>query len=226
MVCPRYGFEICKDTTCDMIGDEGFILAIQLLKRLRPSSLVHFAPVCSSWTWVNRGTAKRSRLDPLGDTSLAYVREANRMVARVVMLALMCSALGHVWVLEQPSSSLMDAHPKFDWLLRLGKASVLRVCKVKTWMGMFGGGTPKPTTLWGNPLWLEGLQRKYCKSEIVAEVSATEKYEDSSGKTRVKGTKDLKSTQSAAQLVRLVVDPSRMANHFGKSLACTEALQS
>ena len=195
---PRYAFEVLSNPTCDMLSAEGFLHALMLIRRLKPSSLVHLAPVCSSWVWVNRGTSKRSREHPLGDTSLAYICQANQMVSRVIMICLVATARGHTFVIEQPSSSVMDSHPKFAFMMKLAEHGLLQVHSVRTWFGMFGGESPKPTTLWGNPSWLDQLRRKYDKRAQRQGVPVTERYTDKRGALRVKGLgENLKNTQSA-----------------------------
>ena len=70
----------------------------------------------------------------------------NIMVARTVLL-LAISALGVVWFLEQPLSSLLEFHPRFQWLM-----TKFRVFKCFVWIGSYpGSGSPKPS--W-KPGWL------------------------------------------------------------------------
>lgn len=50
-----------KDKECqDMCGTVGYIWAIVLAMRLGIGTYAHFAPVCSTWVWVSRGSTKRS----------------------------------------------------------------------------------------------------------------------------------------------------------------------
>lgn len=41
-----------------------------------------FAPVCASWTRISRGTSWRTFINPFGDLSSGWVRDANLMVSR------------------------------------------------------------------------------------------------------------------------------------------------
>lgn len=41
-----------------------------------------FAPVCSSWTRISRGTSWRTFINPFGDLSSSWVRDANLMMSR------------------------------------------------------------------------------------------------------------------------------------------------
>jgi hypothetical protein len=55
----------------------GFLKLIQLVLRTQADGLIHCGPPCSSWVWVNRATAKRSRDSPAGDTSIPSVASGN-----------------------------------------------------------------------------------------------------------------------------------------------------
>lgn len=157
--------------------------------------MLHFAPVCSSWVWINRSSSGRSVADPLGDQSQPYVVQANVMVARVIYLALLGMCLGLHVIIEQPSSSIMSHHPMFKHFLALSVNKVITVHTVKTWFGMFGGTSPKPTILWGTPSWMPQLQRRLVKGKRWLVRTATH-YVDKDGCKRVVGTKNLKGTQA------------------------------
>ncbi len=76
------------------------------------------APVCSSWTFLNRGTSGRHRSMPLGRFCLhEYVREANVMVSRCTLLAWAALAVGAFYCLEQPAGSLLQYHPRWQQLI-------------------------------------------------------------------------------------------------------------
>jgi hypothetical protein len=126
-------------------------------------AVAHFAPVCSSWVTINRGTSKRSPTNVLGGPRPhPYVRNANIMASRTAFLMLLAICLGLDVVLEQPGSSLMFQHPRFEQLILLtssigGIRKPLRL--VSTFMGSFGAPTPKLTFLLGTPRWLPSLHR-------------------------------------------------------------------
>ena len=67
------------------------------------------------------------------------------MVSRCVLLCFIHGLLGNAWLLEQPSSSLLEFHPDFQWLM-----TVTRIYKCFLWMGAYGGSTPKGTWLFSN----------------------------------------------------------------------------
>ena len=81
-------------------------LAIWLILNGREGELfVLLATVCSSWIHLNRGTSKRSQICPEGDRSRLYVRQANMMVSRILVLSIqkycsICFMGGHKNVRE------------------------------------------------------------------------------------------------------------------------------
>jgi hypothetical protein len=55
----------------DLLSTRGFILALQLVRRVKRGGLIMAGPPCSSWVFMNRATSCRSWVNPLGDrTSL------------------------------------------------------------------------------------------------------------------------------------------------------------
>lgn len=56
--------------------------AIYLVLCLMPFGMLLFGPDCSSWTLISRGTSWRSILNPWGDLSSSWVRNANCMISR------------------------------------------------------------------------------------------------------------------------------------------------
>lgn len=118
---PAEGFdrELCKD--CDFLTTSGYCTALALLLRLRIKGVAWFGTPCSSWIFLSRGSTKRSRENPLGDPGSAYITSQNKIVARVVLMIKIAGYFGAHWVVEQPSSSIMDLHPTFARLRRMKK---------------------------------------------------------------------------------------------------------
>lgn len=87
-------------------------LAILAVLRLQPCSLVILAPVCSGFSYMCSSQAKRFWFDPLGDETYEWVKCGNLMANRVILLCWLCSALGHVWLVEQPSSAKFGDLPR------------------------------------------------------------------------------------------------------------------
>ena len=103
--------------TCDILKNLGFLNHVTKILQTELSCLA--GPVCSSWGWVNRGTSKRSLGRPLGNMTVnRRVFDANVMVSRVVLLMWLMAAIGICFVIEQPANSLLEAHPRFQHLMK------------------------------------------------------------------------------------------------------------
>ena len=110
-MCSSVGFSNCIAQTCKTKCGGGKLSA----------------PVCSTWVFMSRGSTGRSKNLPLGDRTRSCVRNANIMVARVVLIIWLCSALGIYFILEQPMHSLMEMHPLFQylsWILTLKRKTI------------------------------------------------------------------------------------------------------
>lgn len=102
-----------------------------------------------TWVWMSRNSTGRSEARPLGRESLAGVRAANIMAARVVLLVELLIARGVMVVLEQPRSSLFAYSPRFQdihaafqlWaLFNLGKVLKWRCVRgARARGGRYGG---------------------------------------------------------------------------------------
>jgi hypothetical protein len=83
----------------------------------------------------------------------------------------------------------------FKHFLALSDNNVIKVHTIRTWFGMFGGTSPKPTLLWGTPTWMPQLHRQLDKTKNWSARTASHYY-DNTGKKRVVGTSELKGTQA------------------------------
>ena len=139
----------------DITTDAGLDDLLASLVRVPFGGLAWFAPPCSSWVWLSRGTYDRSVANPAGDTSQARVRAANRIAELTAKVTKVCDALGIHWVLEQPRASLM---------LRFGPiAEVVQaagVTRVAVELGRVGADSVKPLTLHGTAPWLGAVRRQ------------------------------------------------------------------
>ena len=173
----------------------GFCLALKLICRLRRFGLTWWAPPCSSWVWISRATNKRSVDDPLGDENQKRVRWNNRLVSRLMILLELVRFLGLFWILEQPQSSIILEHPKFNKRLkRLGTRQKF------LWMQCYGGESPKPTILYGDSKGLAklGANRTTLTKSILEVTTQNERGQ-------ISGGKDLQGTQAYPLLLGLDV---------------------
>ena len=138
----------------DITTPAGFCIAVELVLRVKEGGMIHLAPPCSTFVWVNRGTSGRSRERPEGRTQIKGVALANLIAVRCVLLVLLAMARKVHWILEQPSSSVMALQPRFKELFAKHK-----IITTFTWMGMFGGETPKATVLYSSSPWTSHLKK-------------------------------------------------------------------
>ncbi|CAK9095839.1 unnamed protein product [Durusdinium trenchii] len=178
----------------DILSDVGYANMLHQVLRLRPGSGKFTAPVCSTWVFMSRGSTGRSSQRPLGKQEYKSVQDANIMVARVVILLLLCEARKIWWMLEQPVNSLLERHPLFEAFLRLPSVHVRRLTTAMCW---FGGRTRKPTWVYSSHPEVSEINN-YADHSLIPENTAemVVHYVDSSGKQRIKGGGDLKASQA------------------------------
>ena len=146
--CARHGYTAVpyekKDTPAfDILSIGGFILALTLVLSLKFGGFLLAAPVCSTWVWMSRASTGRKLANPGGSTASCAM--ANIMVSRVCFLIRVASALGVLWVFEQPANSLLAEYHRVQELFR-----AMMVFRSTFRMDMFGGKTAKPTWLYSN----------------------------------------------------------------------------
>jgi hypothetical protein len=162
--------------------------ALSIALAVGPLGVLFCAPVCSTWVWMNRSTSCRSLHSPCGREGLECVRLANQQVARVCLLALLMCITGRAFILEQPGSSLLFAHPSFQSLCR-----ICGIHSVRFFMGWYKAPSPKPTILYSNSANL--LQGFRAGGMPKTTKQLVKKYRDSAGRLRVVGKTALKFSQ-------------------------------
>ena len=140
---------------CNWLSAHGFLHALTLAMSLRDGGQSTNAPVCSSWTWINRSTSQRSVGKPLGAASERQsVAEGNEMVARLMLYVFCLAARGAWWVVEQPAQSLLEKHPRVQaW------CATRLLWRVPIRMGEFGAETETPTWLYSAHWWARDVTR-------------------------------------------------------------------
>jgi len=137
----------------NLLTDAGFLTAFLYTMKILDGGGTLAAPVCSSWTFMNRGTSKRSVDKPLGNTRLSYIQDANVMVSRVCMLCWLAAARGLMWIIEQPSGSLMEHHPRFQDMIKH-----MEVHRIFVKMADFSAPSEKGTWLYSNYKHIEDIK--------------------------------------------------------------------
>lgn len=184
----------------DLTTSAGFTLALAMALEGKVDQCVTFWGICcSSWIHMNSGASKRDYFTPMGCRAFQSVEMANLLVARSMLLILLCICMGGTPVVENPGSSLIWLHDRFQWLLGCLEKIGLTMYKQKFWMCYFGSPSMKRTILWstGSPIAalkkFQTMQRKDFEFDGAAKTA--EKYLNSRGEVAYKGTKALKGTQ-------------------------------
>ena len=114
------------------------------------------------------------------------------MVARMVFLIVLLLSRGVAFILEQPGPAQMANYPRFQ---QLANKLVIYVCN--TFMGAYGAGSRKLTTLRSNAPWVMLLQKQLSdddKVRVNSDRIATQ-YTNADGKRCSTGGPMLKQTQ-------------------------------
>ena len=141
-----YEFDHVRQNILDTTGYSNMICHVL---NLRPGSGAWVAPVCSSWVYMSRGSTGRTKSNPLGWIQYESVVNQNILVARTVLLLLLCQTRKIWWCMEQPTGSLLERHPLFQQFLKLPGVSCHRLSTAMAW---FGGETRKPTWIYSSKL--------------------------------------------------------------------------
>lgn len=128
---------ICRDIRdsrhLDWLTTWGFLITLQGLRHMAKHGLAWFAPPCSSWIWLSRGSTHRSGLNPRGNRRYRKVRDANRIARRLLYLLEYLVQKSCYFAVEQPMTSLLWSYRPFRKCLQRWKAF-----EVSIPLGQFG----------------------------------------------------------------------------------------
>ena len=169
-------FDKCMSDRMDINTDEGFCILLALALALAPGGLLWLAPTCSSWVWINSGTHMRNFVTWAGNTDHAYIRSANKMVSRCALLIWIVTLRGGSWALEQPRSSVLEAHDRLQEIFR--KTKVFWSCAC---MGAFRGTSLKPLQFWSSATWIGELSKYKVKNKTLRKSQTYKRYMNKRG---------------------------------------------
>ena len=112
------------------------------------------------------------------------------MVGRVMALFLLCHFRGVLAFLEQPASSLMQLHPRFQQSLGLMQ---LWVCKI--WLGYFMAESAKPVLVYCNRPFVDEFRMHMCRTWLPESDDVVVQYQNLNGERKCMGSAGLKGTQ-------------------------------
>ena len=142
LTCRRFDKEY--SSTHDCLEPHGLRLWLDELCRTAPKCLVWNGTQCSSFVGLCVHQSKRGPSNNfLGDESRSFVLAGNAQMRVVSLIFFLSSVLGNRSVLEQPSNSCLPSMEPLRSVLEFTQSAY-----TITWLGQFGGDTPKPIQLW------------------------------------------------------------------------------
>lgn len=129
---------------------------------------------------------------------MAFVSNVYMFPCRCSFLLLLITAAGSVWLLENPSSSILMKHDRMQWLIKILKRAGLLVYRQGFWMAHFAHPNFKLTKIWSTSSRVWKLDFGKLTPEMRSKHSSntTKRYTNTKGEHRFTGTKELKSSQS------------------------------
>ena len=144
---------------------------------------------------------------------------------RSILMLILAHIMGSTWLVEQPGSSMLYLHERFQWMLRnichggipafwLHASYTCGVCcltlelnmqprptKQALWLRLWGHSIPKRTVLWSNSPLIRKLDAgKLRKRDRLTNEHLTT-WQDKKGRRRVAGTSKLKATQKLVCII-------------------------
>ena len=154
LTCRR--FDKAYHSTHDCLTPHGLRLWLYELCRSALGCLVWNGTQCSSFVALCRHQSQRRESKSyLGDEAREFVRQGNAQMRVLSLIVLLSCVLGNKVVVEQPMSSCLPLIEPLRSLLQFSRCT-----RTTTWLGCFGGETPKPLQLWHSCPAYAALRRK------------------------------------------------------------------
>ncbi|CAK9030398.1 Uncharacterized protein SCF082_LOCUS19198 [Durusdinium trenchii] len=197
----KRGKKPAKGQLFDLLSPSGFAMAIMsCLACVQDNHVIVIAVVCSSFVSISRGSTGRSYLNPLGFPDCDATKIGNLLASRLALLLYLIASRGGVWVVEQPSSSLLFRHPRLREACRR-----MKVFRQSWWMRLYGGFTCKRTKAWSNSRWVFNLGMGKMSRAIrdsVTDRLAVSTTCAKTGRRGYHGSKKLKNSQNLQPMKR------------------------
>lgn len=156
-------FDLEQGDLGNILLPRGFLAILTKVLKLKPKGLLAGGPPCGSWIWINRSTSKRSRNRIFGDCARDYVKAANAITTRFVILAFIAIARGCELLVEQPAGSIMRDYPYMQFLAM--SIAPVAWSFVRFPMAAYGHNNRKPTILFGTVRYMTKFARKMTKKD-------------------------------------------------------------
>lgn len=189
------GFDVVRNPEENILTNQGFTTILKHILSIQEFGVAWFGVPCNSFIWMARSFTKRSRENPLGDTTKKVVQKANAISERVAMLLLVCVLWDVYYLIEQPVSTLLWRQPcLLSFFCEGHKIGKWKWQKRFLWLGHFGHQCQKPTMIVGifprlASTWVLNSVKKKGKTSKL-----WKQYRNKRGKKCVDGKKGLKET--------------------------------
>ncbi|CAL1151917.1 unnamed protein product [Cladocopium goreaui] len=127
------------------------------------------------WPWwdchvsrifLNSATHGRTRRRPYGfENKWAYVKQANQITVRTIIVLMLCACRAVYWFVEQPGSSKLPLFPELKLLRRLMRASGMKTYFTRFWMAHWGAPSPKLSMAISSAPYVKELKKKLTKAD-------------------------------------------------------------
>ncbi|CAJ1390804.1 unnamed protein product [Effrenium voratum] len=145
----RQGFDIGREEVVEDLGcTSGFLRAVQLCTRVRSGGLAWLGVPCSSFTFLASSYHQRTMDNPMGRVDRPGVRLGNLLLARSMLLILVCIARSVYFFIEQPRPWIHALHKPLGKGIRelirqrksFAKKEMVKVSMTKSKDGTTSGG--------------------------------------------------------------------------------------
>ena len=154
LTCSR--FDTVYSLQHDCTTSTGLRLWLEELCRTADSSLTWMGTTCSSFVPLCVSQSKRRRENGFrGDETRPFVQSGNEQMCVASLVFFLSWLMGNSPMLEQPMSSVMPKLQPLALVLQFTGAA-----RTVTWLGHFGGDSPKPLQLWHSNAAYQELGRR------------------------------------------------------------------
>lgn len=189
----------------------GFKTYLHELLMVRKGGCVWLGTQCSSFLVICKWQSQRSCANNfLGDSSKQFVEVGNDLMARSSLLYFLAYLVSAEAVLEQPLNSMMPRTPPLSTVFSFLQSLSVQ-CRTVTWLGSFGGPTPKSIQLWHLGLLSSGLVKRSRPKGL--SVLTTSSVSKNRGRKQFNGIPSaLKASQEYPRAFALVVAKLTLQN--------------
>ncbi|CAL1145205.1 unnamed protein product [Cladocopium goreaui] len=133
---------VCQ--VCVYVWQSGFLTLLLMVLQMAPDALGVIGLPCITYIFMNSFTHGRTSDKPYGNESTReYVKLANVLTVRTVIVIMIMSVRAVYWFVEQPGSSKVIHFPELKHLQKLIWASGMKTYFQRFWMGSWGAPSPK-----------------------------------------------------------------------------------